>query len=94
MRIGQKVTQAILVDDDRILYFTGDIVAVPKTDRGCRTKIAVSVDGGVRALWQNWSGGLHRVTCYGDLSLALKRFGRLAGVEVVDETERSLDEAI
>ena len=39
MRTGQKVTQAILVGSDRLLYFTGEILDAPDIDRGCRTKI-------------------------------------------------------
>jgi len=39
-------------------YFTGTIVDAPDTDRGCRTKITVKVDGDADALWRNWSNGL------------------------------------
>ena len=42
MRKGQKVTQAILIGTDLVLYFTGEIIAAPvgvEFDRGCRTKI-------------------------------------------------------
>ena len=54
-------------------------------DRGCRTKIAVRVDGDIERLWQNWVGGLHRVTCYGDLTQDLKRFCRFMKLELVNE---------
>ena len=63
MRKGQKVTQAILIGTDLIQYFTGEIIDTPvgvEYDRGCRTKINVSVDGDVTTLWKNWSNGLHR----------------------------------
>jgi len=85
MRVGQKVTQAELVRPDLLIYWTGDIVAVPDVDRGCRTKITVSVDGDAEKLWQNWSHGLHRTTCYGDLTQDLKRFCRFKGIEMVNE---------
>jgi L-fucose isomerase-like protein len=85
MKKGRKVTQAILVGADRLLYFTGDIVDTPDGPRGCRTKIAVKVDGDVRRLWQNWSAGLHRQTCYGDIVPDLARFCRYKGVEMVHE---------
>jgi len=85
MRVGQKVTQAILVGTDQLLYFTGDIIEAPDIDRGCRTKITVKVDGDLDKLWQNWSQGLHRVTCYGDLTLDLKRFCRYTGINLVNE---------
>ncbi len=88
MRLGQKVTQAIIVNADRILYFTGEIVGAPvslEDDRGCRTKIAVRVDGHLEKLWQNWSHGLHRVTCYGDLSREMRTFARFKKLELVNE---------
>jgi len=85
MRTGQKVTQAKLIGVDRLLYFTGDIVETPDVDRGCRTKITVSVDGDPERLWQNWSDGLHRVTCYGDITEDLNRFCRFKGIEMVNE---------
>jgi hypothetical protein len=85
MRLGQKVTQAILIGADQLIYFTGDIIETPDVDRGCRTKITVKVDGDLEKLWQNWSHGLHRVTCYGDLVPDLKRFCRFTGVKLVNE---------
>jgi len=85
MRIGQKVTQAILLGTKEIRYFTGTIIDTPDVDRGCRTKIAVRVDGDIEKLWQNWTGGLHRVTCYGDLTQDLKRFCRFMKLELINE---------
>ncbi len=85
MRIGQKVTQAILIGIEEIRYFTGTIVDTPDVERGCRTKIAVKVDGDVEKLWQNWTGGLHRVTCYGDLTQGLKRLRRFTKLKLVGE---------
>jgi len=88
MRVGQKVTQARLIGTDRLLYFTGKIVGAPvslKADRGCRTKIAVEVDGDVEKLWKNWTDGLHRSTCYGDITKELKHFCRFKQVEMVNE---------
>jgi len=85
MRTGQKVTMAKLIGTDLLLHFTGTIVHVPDTDRACRTKITVKVDGDAEKLWQHWSNGLHRVTCYGDLVKDLERFCRFTGVRLVDE---------
>lgn len=88
MRVGQKVTQAILVGNDLLPYFTGEIVAAPVgtgVDRGCRTKIAVKVDGNVTRLWQNWSAGLHRQTCYGDIIRELRMFCKFMDIRMVDE---------
>lgn len=86
MDMGQRVTQAIFVGTDRMQYFTGTIVDTPDTERGCRTKIAVQVDGDIETLWRNWSHGLHRVTCYGDLERDLQRFCRYTSIALVDES--------
>lgn len=85
MQVGKKATQALLVGTEQVLYFTGDIIAAPDLDRGCRTKITVKVDGDPEKLWQNWSHGLHRVTCYGDVSQDLQRFCRFKGLKLVNE---------
>jgi len=85
MRVGTKATQALLVGTDVLLYFTGEIVDAPDLDRGCRTKITVKVDGDAEKLWKNWSQGLHRVTCYGDISKDLQRFCRFAKIKMVNE---------
>jgi hypothetical protein len=85
MRTGQKVTQALLVGTGKVIYFTGNILESPDTERGCRTKITVKVDGDIGKLWQNWSHGLHRVTTYGDLTPDLKRFCRFKGIELINE---------
>ena len=88
MRIGQKVTQAKLVGTDLLLYFTGDIINAPVSlehDRGCRTKITVKVDGNVTKLWKNWSHGLHRQTCYGDITRELELFCRFKDIEMINE---------
>lgn len=82
---NREVTQAILVGMDALQYFTGRIIDVPDTERGCRTKITVKVDGDIQALWQNWTHGLHRVTCYGDLRQDLKRFCRFKSIAMMDE---------
>jgi len=86
MHTGQKVTQARLIGTDLLLYFTGEIIDTPDIDRGCRTKITVKVDGDADKLWKNWSNGLHRSTCYGDISKDLERFCRFKGIKIVNET--------
>jgi hypothetical protein len=85
MRVGPKATQAVLIGTDLLLYFTGDIVDAPDVDRGCRTKLTVKVDGDAEKLWKNWSNGLHRVTCYGNVAKDLERFCRFAKVKLVNE---------
>jgi len=89
MRVGQRVTQGLLVGPDKegfkLLYFTGEVIEAPDLDRGCRTKINVRVDGDIANLWNNWSQGLHRQTVYGDVVDDLKRFCRFKSVEMIDE---------
>jgi len=89
MRTGQKVTQALLIGTDLMRYFTGEIIDTPvslRDDRGCRTKITVRVDGDIANLWKNWSHGLHRQTCYGDITKELGYFCRFKDIEMVDES--------
>ena len=85
MRVGQEVTQSVLVGTSQLIYSTGKIVDTPDTNRGCRTKITVKIDGSAEALWKNWSGGIHRVTCYGDLTKELEHFCRFMQIEMTNE---------
>lgn len=85
MPVGQKVTQALLAGTDLLVYFTGEVVDAPDVDRGCRSKITVRIDGSAETLWRNWSHGLHRVTCYGDLTKDLRRFCRFMDIRLVNE---------
>jgi hypothetical protein len=92
MRIGQKVTQAILIGTDSLLYFTGEIIDAPvglEHDRGCRTKITVKVDGDVARLWKNWSNGLHRQTVYGDITKELAQFCKYKEIKMIDEAAKA-----
>ena len=85
MRCGEPVTQAICIDTKEVRYFTGKIIDAPDTERGCRTQINVRIDGDPRKLWENWSHGLHRVTCYGRIEEDLRRFCRFQDIKLVNE---------
>jgi len=85
MRVGQEVTQAILHEMTSLRYFTGQITDTPETMRGCRSKITVKLDGDAQKLWQNWTAGIHRVSCYGKLKQELAHFCRFKGIELIDE---------
>jgi len=85
MRVGEKVTQAIFDGTSAVRYFTGQIVDAPQTERGCRTKITVKLEGDAEKLWQNWSAGIHRVSCYGNVSRELAQFCRFMDLKLVDE---------
>ena len=85
MRVGEPVTQAILDDMTSLRYFTGKITAAPDVERGCRTQIAVKLDGRSEQLWRNWTAGIHRVSCYGELTRDLDRFCRFADLKMINE---------
>jgi hypothetical protein len=85
MRTGERVTAVIFDGTSTARYFTGRIVDVPLTDRGCRTKITVKLDGNAETLWRNWTAGIHRVACYGDLSKELAQFCRFLDLQLIDE---------
>jgi hypothetical protein len=87
MRVDQDVTQAVLDGTSNLLYFTGRIVDTPRTDRGCRSKIMVKIDGDAEQLWKNWANGIHRVTCYGDITQD-QRFCRFKQINMVNEAKR------
>ncbi|MCL5281002.1 MAG: hypothetical protein M1376_13975 [Planctomycetes bacterium] len=88
MRTEEKVTIAVLPNTSKIPYFTGQITDTPETDRGCRTKITVRVDGDAEQLWKNWSDGIHRVACYGDLTKPLEHFCRFTQIDMINEALR------
>jgi len=85
MQLEQQVTTAIIEGMDTLRYFTGTITAVPETERGCRTKITVRVDGDITRLWKNWASGLHRVTCYGNLTEELELFAGFTDMQLINE---------
>jgi len=60
-------------------------VDAPESERGCRSKITVKLDGNAERLWQNWAAGIHRVSCYGDLSRELAHFCRFADLQLINE---------
>jgi len=88
MRMNQAVTQAILASPHLIRFFTGVIIDTPVSladDRGCRTKIKVKIDGDIEKLWKNWEHGLHRQTCYGNITKELAHFCRFKDIELINE---------
>lgn len=85
MRTGQSVTVAIPDEMSAMRYFTGQITGIPETERGCRTQITVKIDGNAEKLWQQWTAGIHRVTCYGNLVKDLERFCRFADMKLISE---------
>jgi len=86
MSVGRRVTAGILDEATTTLrYFTGQISGTPQPERGCRSQIAVHLDGEAEKLWRNWTAGIHRVTCYGDVTKELEYFCRFKGIELVNE---------
>jgi len=45
----------------------------------------VKLEGDAEKLWQNWTAGIHRVSCYGDLAKELAWFCRFKGLSLINE---------
>ena len=84
MRVGQEITLAKLADAGSMLISTGKIIDNPEGPRGCRTKITTQVADADKLL-HDYRGGLHRLIFYGNWVGEVKKMGRLAGFEVVEE---------
>ncbi|MFN3420374.1 MAG: hypothetical protein ACK40X_01435 [Armatimonadota bacterium] len=92
-------SKSLLSSDPSTLWISGAEKVVESSRdeiiRSCKLALALQrlldeeeatiVMGDVDKLWQNWTGGLHRVTCYGDLTQDLKRFCRFTGLELINE---------
>lgn len=87
--VGKKMTMARLIDDNLMLFSTGEITGIPDVDRGCRTKIATKVQDAKRIL-ENWSCGLHRVVFFGDHTQDLQRFCRFKDIRILNEETEDL----
>jgi len=87
MREGELVTVGKLVEGlDELLAARGKIVENVEIDRGCRTKVRVTV-GDSRKYLYRYRGGLHRVLAYGDHLDRLRDLGRLLGFRLELEGE-------
>lgn len=84
MRLGQEITLAKLADAQTMLISTGKIIDNPDVHRGCRTKVTTQVADADKML-HHYAGGLHRLIFYGNWVADVKKMGRLAGFEVVEE---------
>jgi L-fucose isomerase-like protein len=84
MSPGRDVTHAKLADFDTMLVARGKTAGNVDIDKGCRTKVRMTVND-ARRLYHNYRGGLHRVMFYGDLVRQIEDLGRLLGFTVVEE---------
>jgi len=84
MRAGEQVTHAKLAGFDTMLVARGRTAGNVDIDKGCRTKVRMTVND-ARKLYQNYRGGLHRVMFYGDLVRQIEDLGKLLGFRVVEE---------
>jgi len=84
MDIGQKITMARYLDTEAMMISTGEIVDVPESDRGCRTKITTKVADARKMLYQ-YTGGLHRVIFYGDHVQDVYRLSHFLNFKVIEE---------
>lgn len=83
-REGEAVTCMKFVSPDKVLASTGTITEAVDGDRGCRTKFATRVSH-LRYMLEHWTGGLHRVVFYGDLTPELAVLERFTPARVVRE---------
>jgi len=81
---GQPVSMARLIGNDVMLFSTGEAIASPLVDRGCRSKLTVRIEHPEKYL-EGWSCGLHRVVFYGDHRRDLERFCRFMQIRLVHE---------
>lgn len=87
MREGERVSVGKFIEGlEEFLVATGEVVGNVDVDRGCRTKVEVTVKDSEKYLY-GYRGGLHRVLVYGDHVKALRDLGRLLGFRVVMEGE-------
>ncbi|MCD6509024.1 MAG: hypothetical protein J7L11_01340 [Thermoprotei archaeon] len=90
-KIGALMTVANYLDGNKMAVSLGKVVSNPEINRGCRTKIELSVDNARRML-ERWPGsplvspfGLHRVLAYGNWMNEIKDLCRLLEIEVFEE---------
>jgi L-fucose isomerase-like protein len=80
----EPVTVAEFRGPKTLLVSTGEATVNIDGPRGCRTKIVTKV-ADARKMAEGYTGGLHRVMFYGDLTAPLQRLARLTGIEIVKE---------
>jgi len=79
MREGAEVTVAKFIEGlDEMVISVGKVLGNVDINRGCRTKVKVSVPDARRYLY-GYKGGLHRVLVYGNHLAALEDLSRLMG---------------
>ena len=78
-------TMEFLAAEEKMLMHHGMAVGNVEMETACRSKLAVEVEGDLRKLMNNWSGGWHRVTFYGDWRYALRDICDLTGIQMVEE---------
>lgn len=80
----EPVTVAEFRGPKTLLVSSGETTVNIDGPRGCRTKIVTKV-ADARKMAEGYTGGLHRVMFYGDLTAPLRRLARLTGIEIVKE---------
>jgi hypothetical protein len=69
-------------------FFSFSCPSRPQSVTGFRAldrRFKIKVAGSIEKLWQTYSHGLHRVTCYGDVPPDLKRLCRFKDIELANE---------
>lgn len=88
--IGSVVTVANILDDCMVVSI-GKVLGNPEINRGCRTKIEISVKDAYSML-ENWHAGknvsafgLHRVLAVGNWYNELRNLSKLMGLKFIEE---------
>lgn len=85
MREGVDVTVAKFIEGlNEMVISVGKTLGNVNIDRGCRTKVKVSVPDARKYLY-GYKGGLHRVLAYGNHLAALEDLSRLLGFKLMLE---------
>jgi len=84
MRIGQKITMAKLVELNKMLISTGEIVGNTNMPNICRTQFTVKVENAKKML-DGWAYEDHRVIFYGDYIDEVESISKLLNFRLVRE---------
>jgi len=86
MPLGEMTTTLEFDTDSRkVLIHQAKTIENVDEDKACRTKLAAEVCGDIYKLLENWEGGWHRVTYYGDHRQQVRNLAALIGFEVIEE---------
>ena len=82
--VGEQVTTAMIYPSSKAsVIHSGKAVGNVGLQEACRSKLAAETNA--EAVLENWSGGWHRVTLYGDWRKLILRLLKVKGLPVIEE---------